>query len=121
MWSGGSRTASGWRNNLATVYRPRITRWLLGKKRVNSKTPGAIKKRSTSKIWWYRYTDANGVQQQERGCKDRSATMALAVAAERAAEKNEAPPMTVGQAIVAFQASSLRTRREVRRGRRSSH
>jgi hypothetical protein len=43
--------------------------------------------RKRGKVWYYRYTDADGVKREEKGCTDRRATEDLARDAETQAAR----------------------------------
>lgn len=46
---------------MASLFRPIVTRYVLGGRRVAKGTPGAVKVRERSKKWWGKYRDADGI------------------------------------------------------------
>src|SRR3954468_13243672 len=46
--------------------------------------------RKRGRVWYYRFVDADGVQQERKGCPDRRETEAMAAASEAEASKVKA-------------------------------
>ena len=46
--------------------------------------------RKHGKVWYYRYTDADGVKRERKGCSDKRATEDLARAAESTVARQKA-------------------------------
>lgn len=92
---------------MGTLYRPSYTEFRLGDgssrlpdgARVTKATPGAVKKSGKSAMWWGRYTDENGTEQQVKLSADKKVARAMLTQLENTANLKragvpipEAPP-----------------------------
>src|SRR4051794_38210297 len=70
---------SGFRSAIGPVSPPNIS--------VHRKASAGLCMRKRGKVWYYRYTDADGVKREVKGCADKRVTEELARQAESEAAK----------------------------------
>lgn len=75
---------------MATLYRPTVTRYVLGGKAVPKSTPGATKNQVKSKIWWGRFTNASGKREQVRLSANKQEAKKMLAELERNADLERA-------------------------------